>query len=48
VHYYFTYTFKDPKGEETTESGHWTDILMKQGSNWVMIADAGGVDPEDD
>ena len=48
VHYYITLTVKDLKGEETTLSGHWTDILMKQGSKWVMIGDAGGAVPEDD
>jgi ketosteroid isomerase-like protein len=48
VHYYFTDTSKDAKGEEETVSGHWTDILMKQGDKWVMIGDAGGVVPEDD
>jgi hypothetical protein len=48
VHYYFTYTVKDLKGEETTGSGHWTDILMKQGNKWVMIGDAGGAVSEND
>lgn len=48
VHFYFTYTGKDLNGEETTVSGHWTDILTKQGAKWVMIADAGGAAPEDD
>jgi len=48
VHYFFTDTSKNEKGEEETTSGHWTDVLMKQGDKWVMIGDAGGVVPEDD
>ena len=42
VHYFYTDTSKDAKGEEETVSGYWTDILMKQGEKWVMIGDAGG------
>ena len=48
VHYFYTDTSKDAKGEEKTVWGHWTDILMKQGDRWVMIGDAGGQVPEDD
>ena len=42
VHYFFSYTNVDAKGEEQSAAGHWTDILMKQGDKWVMIGDAGG------
>lgn len=42
VHYFFSYTDVDAKGEEHSAAGHWTDILMKQGNKWVMIGDAGG------
>jgi len=42
VHYFFSYTDVDAKGEEQSAAGHWTDILMKQGNRWVMIGDAGG------
>jgi hypothetical protein len=27
---------------EETSSGRWTDVLMKQGDKWVLIADRGG------
>jgi ketosteroid isomerase-like protein len=42
VHYFFSYTDVDAKGEEQSAAGHWTDILMKQGNRWIMIGDAGG------
>ena len=42
VHYYFTYVYKDPEGKQQTGKGRWTDILMKQGDKWVLIADHGG------
>jgi len=42
VHYFFTSTDLDAAGKQTTSSGHWTDILLKQGNKWVMIGDAGG------
>jgi ketosteroid isomerase-like protein len=42
VHYFYTGIFKDVEGKEKSESGRWTDILIKQGDKWVMIADHGG------
>lgn len=42
VHYYFTEAVKDAEGKQTTRSGRWTDILMKQDDRWVMIGDHGG------
>ena len=44
VHYYYTRTFVDASGEQHSDAGKWTDILMKQGDRWVMIADHGGSD----
>lgn len=42
VDYYYVQTIKDAEGKEKTERGRWTDILMKQGDNWVLIGDHGG------
>lgn len=42
VHYYYTSVYKDVEGKNRSESGRWTDILIKQGDKWVMIADHGG------
>jgi ketosteroid isomerase-like protein len=42
VHYYYSVIYKDAEGKEKSESGRWTDILMKQGDKWVMIGDHGG------
>ena len=42
AHYYYSVIYKDAEGKEKSESGRWTDILMKQGDKWVMIGDHGG------
>jgi ketosteroid isomerase-like protein len=42
VHYYYAGVYKDAEGKEKSGSGRWTDILIKQGDKWVMIADHGG------
>jgi ketosteroid isomerase-like protein len=47
VHYYYSYV-KDSDGKRKMESGRWTDILMKQGSKWVLIGDHGGSNPKQD
>ena len=45
VHYYWTVISKtDDKEKET--SGRWTDVLMKQGTKWVLVADHGGTPPK--
>jgi len=45
VHYYYSRLVKDVEGKERNRSGRWTDILMKQGDKWVLIADHGGPSP---
>jgi ketosteroid isomerase-like protein len=42
VDYYYITIYKDAEGKEKSESGRWTDILMKQSDKWVMIGDHGG------
>lgn len=46
VHYYYSKTFVDRAGTLQKDTGQWTDILMKQGDKWVMIADHGGASDE--
>ncbi len=42
VHYYFWMTTRSADGDDTTVTGRWTDVLMKQGNRWAWIADSGG------
>ena len=42
VHYYYSSVDKAGDSPAKTNSGRWTDILMKQGDKWVMIGDHGG------
>jgi len=48
VHYYYAYAYEDAEGEQHNEQGRWTDILVKQGSKWVLFADHGGSIEGDD
>ena len=45
AHYLYTRVVKDVEGKQKREAGRWTDILMKDGNKWVMIADHGGEFP---
>lgn len=45
VHYLWFSTARDASGEENTSFGRFTDVFMKQGNKWVLIADAGGATP---
>ena len=42
AHYYYTMVVANDEGKERTMEGNWTDVLMKQGDKWVLIADHGG------
>ena len=43
VHYYYTTISKDKKsGKETTDKGRWTDVILKDGGKWRLVADHGG------
>ena len=46
VHYYYSYLQEMPEGKKRSEQGRWTDILLKQGSKWVLIGDHGGSDKD--
>ena len=41
VNYYYSY-MNEWDGEKNWEQGRWTDIMLKQGNKWVLIADHGG------
>jgi ketosteroid isomerase-like protein len=41
VHYDYSLV-REKDGKKNMEKGRWTDIMMKQGSKWVMIGDHGG------
>jgi ketosteroid isomerase-like protein len=42
VHYYYSQVAKGSDGKMKSAKGRWTDILVKQGDRWVLIADNGG------
>jgi len=49
VNYLFHGMSKNKSSGEVKESaGRWTDILMKDGNQWYLIADHGGEYPDDD
>ena len=47
VHYYFSTLVRESDGREKSESGRWTDILLKQGDKWLLIGDHGGKTSKD-
>jgi ketosteroid isomerase-like protein len=46
VHYLYSMA-REIDGKKSMESGKWTDILLKQGTKWVLIGDHGGADKSD-
>ena len=46
VHYYYSYVQEMQDGKKRPEKGRWTDIILKQGSKWVLIGDNGGSDKD--
>jgi hypothetical protein len=46
VQYYYTLVRENYKKDRETVSGHYTDILIKDGGHWQFIAWAGGDDPK--
>ena len=47
VDYYYAMAKESQDGKKSSESGRWTDILLKQGNRWVMIGDHGGSDKKE-
>jgi len=45
LHYYLP-TRQTIDGKETEEQGRWTDVWKKEGGKWLLIADSGGVLPQ--
>jgi ketosteroid isomerase-like protein len=49
AHYLYSMAVEDQEGERETESGRYTDILVKDGGQWKFLAWSGGItDSEDD
>ena len=46
VQYYYMMARENLKKERETVTGHYTDILIKEGGKWMFIAWAGGDDPK--
>jgi len=46
VQYNYMIARENYKKEHETVTGHYTDILIKDGKNWMFIAWAGGDDPK--
>jgi ketosteroid isomerase-like protein len=47
VDYYYNTQGENMEGKKNWKHGRWTDILQKQGSKWVLIADHGGDEKDD-
>ena len=45
AHYSYTSVYSNKASEEITETGRWTDILVRDNGRWVWLADHGGPDP---
>ena len=48
AHYVYSLTAEDKEGNRKTVHGRYTDVLVKDGENWVFLAWHGGDDPADD
>lgn len=46
VQYYYMIARENYKKERETVTGHYTDVLVKEGGRWMFIAWAGGDDPK--
>jgi hypothetical protein len=46
VQYNYMVAREDYKKERETVTGHYTDVLVKEGGHWMFIAWAGGDDPK--
>ncbi len=42
VHYYFRALLEDAAGESRGASGRWTEVYVRKGESWLMIASHGG------
>jgi Domain of unknown function (DUF4440) len=46
VQYSYTMVREDAKKDREMVTGHWTDVLIKEGGRWMFIGWAGGDDPK--
>ena len=42
VNYYYSVQSENMEGKKDWSKGRWTDILQRQGTKWVLVADHGG------
>ena len=47
VDYFYTMVKENKEGKKNPDAGRWTDILLKQGTKWVLIGDHGGRDKKE-
>jgi hypothetical protein len=47
VQYHYVVATENYKKERKTVTGHYTDVLVKEGGRWMFIAWAGGADKSD-
>jgi len=47
VQYHYIVASENQKKERTRETGHYTDVLIKQDGRWMFIAWAGGEDSKE-
>jgi hypothetical protein len=47
VQYHYTVVSENYKKERETETGHYTDVLIKENGRWMFLAWAGGEDKKD-
>jgi hypothetical protein len=48
VQYHYLVASENQKKERTRETGHYTDVLIKENGRWMFIAWAGGDDPKEE
>jgi hypothetical protein len=46
VQYHYMIARENYKKERETVTGHYTDVLVKEGGHWLFVAWAGGDDPK--
>ena len=47
VQYHYVVASENHKKERETVTGHYTDVLIKEGGRWMLIAWSGGQDKKD-
>ena len=48
AHYYFVSVNENKEGKRKTNTGRWTDVLVRDGKSWKFIGWQGGSDSDND